>query len=811
MTDTETKIDHLKVDNIKLDTISTDGSRSNQSSPNGRRRGSVYMDEDTKWLMWVEKQFSEIAGEDREIDFDEFKTALGIKKSFFAERFFSLFDTDGSGTITLDELMEGLQLLTRGDSTDKLRFLFDVYDVDGSGQIDKTELRLVISSCMEESRIQLTDDVIDQLTDALFQSADTDASGSISFDELRVELQKNPEVMENMTISAAQWLRPPVKEKVRYIPRYLTKQYLRNNIKKVVFLAFILLLNVALFLYSMWQYRESNIYVMIARGGGMCLNFDATFILVLMLRKCLTYLRGTCINNILPLDQNISFHKLIGISIAFFSLIHTVAHIGNAVEISKDDNFTFYELLVTDPSLTDFGLVPGSAYVTGWLLLTIIIIIVICSMPFVRRGGYFQVFYWTHLLYVAFWTLLLIHGPRFFYFFALPGFIFIIEKITNTKLFKQAQFGSTYVEDVKLFPSGVTQLVMTRPPRFHFKAGDYIFLQIPAIAQYEWHPFTISSPPEQTGTLSVHVRSAGNWTCRLYSFFEQRIKEEKEAARQAHRKNVCHSNRALEIDEPVFVEMVNIDGDQSGTEVVVSDPSGGKIITHMGNGKHKKNESSPKQNKNNNKNNGLPKIRVFIDGPYGTPTRGIFQSDHAVLIGAGIGVTPFASILQSVMYRHKLSTRTCPSCQHCWLDETLAAANMRLKKVDFIWINRDQKSFEWFISLLTQLEMEQASKPFDRFLELQMYMTSALKKTDMKGIGLQMALDIMHQKDNRDLITGLKTRTQPGRPDWKAVMSKIASENKGKVRVFFCGSPALAKTLKKYCSMFHFEFHKENF
>ena len=30
-----------------------------------------------------------------------------------------------------------------------------------------------------------------------------------------------------------------------------------------------------------------------------------------------------------------------------------------------------------------------------------------------------------------------------------------------------------------------------------------------------------------------------------------------------------------------------------------------------------------------------------------------------------------------------------------------------LKKVDFIWINRDQKSFEWFVNLLSQLEMEQ--------------------------------------------------------------------------------------------------------
>lgn len=50
-----------------------------------------------------------------------------------------------------------------------------------------------------------------------------------------------------------------------------------------------------------------------------------------------------------------------------------------------------------------------------------------------------------------------------------------------------------------------------------------------------------------------------------------------------------------------------------------------------------------------------------------------------------------------------------------------------------------------------------------------MYMTSALSKTDIKAIGLQMALDLMHKKDNRDLITGLRTRTQAGRPDWNKV------------------------------------------
>jgi hypothetical protein len=45
-------------------------------------------------------------------------------------------------------------------------------------------------------------------------------------------------------------------------------------------------------------------------------------------------------------------------------------------------------------------------------------------------------------------------------------------------------------------------------------------------------------------------------------------------------------------------------------------------------------------------------FKIFIDGPYGAPSSHIFRAQHAVLVGTGIGVTPFASILQSIMHRY---------------------------------------------------------------------------------------------------------------------------------------------------------------
>ena len=95
--------------------------------------------------------------------------------------------------------------------------------------------------------------------------------------------------------------------------------------------------------------------------------------------------------------------------------------------------------------------------------------------------------------------------------------------------------------------------------------------------------------------------------------------------------------------------------------------------------------------------------------------------------------------------------------------------------MDFFWINRDQRSFEWFLTLLSQLEAENLQ---DSFLKLHMYMTSALRKTDMKAVGLHMALDLVHEKHNKDLITGLQTRTMAGRPNWDEVYTYKCMINK---------------------------------
>ncbi|XP_071097928.1 NADPH oxidase 5-like [Haliotis cracherodii] len=746
----------------------------------------------------LEGQLSKTVGLHTGIGYDTFKRSLKVRDSYFAERFFKLFDTDHSNSVEVLELFAAIIRLRHGTCTQKLKFLFDVYDESGDGHIDIEELRTALRSCMVESSVKLGEEELDMLTQALFEDADEDKNGAISFEELESAIGRHPGLKESLCLSLDQWLKPPLaSRKQTFLQYYFSKKYFFNNPRKISFFAMLMLLNCILFAVGCWNYRTSNWCIIVARGCGLCLNFDCTFIVVLMLRKCITWLRATPASHVLPLDQHIIFHKLTGILIMLFTVVHTALHIGNAVMVAESQyNLTVPAFIFTTQA--DLGWVAGFAPLSGVLLVVVFVIMFICSMPFVRRSGYFQVFYWTHMLYVIFWVFLILHARHFWKWFLVPGAMFILEKISRSKVIKRISYGNTFITEINLLPSQVTHLVITKPPNMKFRPGDYLFLQIPDIAKYEWHPFTISSAPELEGKLWVHVRSTGHWTKKLNDYFNSYDERRNSTMySQNHDKRGLLSPVEMQSHSSKTVDMKPIN--------LVNTPlSPPPPETYSETSFKRRDRGAGDTHKD-------VRVQCYIDGPYGTCSRAIFETEHAVLIGSGIGVTPYASILQSIMYRFKAYKRCCPSCTHSWYDEVPPHV-MNLKKVDFVWINRDQKSFEWFVSLLTQLEMEQAMEGgLGNFLEMHMYMTAALNKTDLKGIGLQMALDLIHKKQDKDLLTGLKTRTQPGRPDFRKLFADIAMKKKGQVKVFFCGNPVLAKTIKRHCESFGFAFSKENF
>lgn len=238
-------------------------------------------------------------------------------------------------------------------------------------------------------------------------------------------------------------------------------------------------------------------------------------------------------------------------------------------------NYSYVDFLFAPEATEKWGLVSGCAMYTGLVLTLILFVMVVCSLQFVRGGGRFEVFYWTHLLYIPFWILLILHAPLFWIWFLIPGILFVLEQVKihlatesdkffTLKMFIDSFFfflkafrisywrvgkGRSHVTAGILLPSKVTHLIIKRPANFDFNPGDYIFIRIPKIAKYEWHPFTISSGPEQEGwshaiiirdepvkaksvvlyltikdALWLHIRAVGEWTNRLHGYFEEQSK-----------------------------------------------------------------------------------------------------------------------------------------------------------------------------------------------------------------------------------------------------------------------------------------------
>ncbi|KAL4369559.1 hypothetical protein GQ457_05G034180 [Hibiscus cannabinus] len=95
---------------------------------------------------------------------------------------FTNIDTDNSGTITYEELKEGLARLGSKLNEAEVEQLMEAADVDGNGSIDYIEF---ISATMHRYRLERDEDLY-----TAFQHFDTDNSGFITMDELEVAMKE---------------------------------------------------------------------------------------------------------------------------------------------------------------------------------------------------------------------------------------------------------------------------------------------------------------------------------------------------------------------------------------------------------------------------------------------------------------------------------------------------------------------------------------------------------------------------------------------------------------------------------------------
>ncbi|CAG8471586.1 11249_t:CDS:2 [Paraglomus occultum] len=477
----------------------------------------------------------------------------------------------------------------------------------------------------------------------------------------------------------------------------------------------------------------------IARAAALVLHVDAAMVLFPVCRNLISLFRTTSLNNIIPFDKNIQFHKQIGISIFVFTWIHTIAHWINFARAATELNGGFVLWLKLN-----FTTGPG---LTGYVMLICLMVITFTSIEKQRKRHYNR-FWYLHHLFIPFFACWAFHGafcmipadrePKckdiavFWKYWIASGVIYIGERILREVRGHQP----TYISKVIMHPSKVVE-IQIRKPHMVTKAGQYIFLACPDISLFQWHPFTLTSAPEED-YLSVHIRVVGDFTNELAKRLGCNFDEEKR-----RRSEVRSTASGIEISMAPDLK------------------------------------------------NSLP--RVMIDGPYGSASEDVFKFEVAMLVGAGIGVTPFASILKSIWYRVNYPTKST-----------------KLRKAYFLWICRDYKAFEWFRSLLAAIE----EQDLDNFIEVQIYLTGGLNPDEIDNI--------MVNDDGTaiDALTGLRSPTHYGRPVWDKIFQNMRDLYPATdVGVFFCGPKPLGKQLHTKCNLWsqgfedgtRFFYGKENF
>ena len=294
--------------------------------------------------------------------------------------------------------------------------------------------------------------------------------------------------------------------------------------------------------------------------------------------------------------------------------------------------------------------------------------------------------------------------------------------------------------------------------------------------------------------MRVHIQAVGTWTKRVYQYF-------KNISDQSNNETYIKVHRADVNTTPTNCQQI--------TEQITEQNDIHNIETDVEPRSPTISETTRKQ-----------KEVIIIKGPYSSCARYVFDSKHVVLICSGIGITPYASILSSLMAQFRATRRICKHCHKVNYNDDELWANYRLKKVDFIWTNRDTKSFEWFLNLLREFEKEQEeylslSQGEHRFLDIQLYSTAINGGKSIDNFFLHHLTSMWSDETGTDVFTGLRSPTRFGRPVWEDLFQGLISDNKnstaGDMKVFFCGLKTMGKTIRQHCANLGIQYYEEKF
>ncbi|XP_012438876.1 respiratory burst oxidase homolog protein A [Gossypium raimondii] len=635
----------------------------------------------------------------------------------------------------------------------RILLFFDLCDRNMDGRIDEREMKQVISLISPINKLAIKNKEAEEYAALIMEALDLQHRGYIQASEFEA-LCKASLPKGSSTISYkknhGQQQEPISKAEILF----------RSYWRRTWIIGLWLTICFALFTWKFIQYSHRAAFQVMgyclstAKGAAETLKFNMALILLPVCRNTITWLRNNPgLNSVIPFNDNINFHKVIAGGIVIGIILHGGTHLAcDFPRISGSDRSVFRQTIAANfgyqqPSY--FQILSTTEVASGIAMVVLMMIAFPLATKWPRRQspslpksvrkvtGY-NTFWYSHHLFVPVYALLIVHSMFLFLtdnlvekttwmYIAIPVLLYAGERITRAI---RSGFSAVEILKVSLYPGKVLSLKLQKPKGFRHKSGMYIFIQCPQISPFEWHPFSLTCGPEDD-YLSVHIKTLGDWSCQLYSLFEE------------------------------------------------------AILTGL------------KQ---------YPKI--YIDGPYGASSQDHIKYDIVIMVGLGIGITPFVSILKDIATRLKKSSINHAACGEGSLEKIPLKAYL-------YWVTREQSSFNWFTDVMKEIADANQKQAV---VEVFNFLTSVYQEGDARSALITIIQSLYQAKYGIDIVSRTPLHTQFGRPNWFNIFSKLARRHRGaRIGVFYCGPMTLARELEKLCTKFStktstiFVFHKENY
>lgn len=190
-------------------------------------------------------------------------------------------------------------------------------------------------------------------------------------------------------------------------------------------------------------------------------------------------------------------------------------------------------------------------------------------------------------------------------------------------------------------------------------------------------------------------------------------------------------------------------------------------------------------------------IKVGIDGPFGAPAQRFYDYDYSIIVGGGIGITPFSAILTDLEEsfeeqrdpwdeRRRSRSRSrpgsrrssrAPSEKQIQDFEKPARHPNPEQRVDFHWSVREKNDLLWFSDLLNRAIEGSHTQRLHGKLELNINTHITAKRKNISTHVFRYLLDSYRTRSAPySALTGLKQPSHFGRPDYDKILDEHFGE-----------------------------------